>query len=149
MKRMPEKMLTHAFPGYGATPIVLAALEVDIATVTAALPVFWPVLRNLSLNIQVTREVKVTMEHRRLSNGQDTCDDDAIELQPTESGLPNLHHKGSGKSYYHDKYILQQVDPLREADFGGTTEIAGSRLPGRGESIRKKMGMDRSDSRCM
>lgn len=139
-------MLTRKPLGYGATPIVLAALEVDIATITAALPVFWPVLRNLSLNIQVTREVKVTMEHRRLSSGR-TTDEDAIELQRADSGLPKLHHKTSGKDYYQDKYIRQQVDPLRDEDFGGTTEIAGARLPGRTTSIRKKMGMEGLESR--
>lgn len=54
---------------YGPTPIVLAALEVDVAVISAALPVFWPVLRNLNLklNITVTREVKVTLEQRCLS----------------------------------------------------------------------------------
>lgn len=114
---------------YGPTPIVLAALEVDIAVISAALPVFWPVLRNLQLNILVTREVKVTMEQRLLSNkgapgpprrSSGDPDDDAIELHRSESGL----QQGSDKDhYYKDPYVQQQVDPLSRAEFGTTSQV--------------------------
>lgn len=120
---------------------MLAALEVDIATITASLPVFWPVLKNLSINqILVTREVKVTLEHRRLSSGKSGSDrdDDGVELQPSRSGLQFETHQ---KDYYQDSYILQQIDPLRDPSYGTRAEIgaAGEASGGsRKLSVRKK-----------
>lgn len=117
---------------YGPTPITLAALEVDVAVISAALPVFWPVLRHLQLRILVTREVKVTMEQRRLkgkvgappprTSNDDDDDDDAIELHRSESGL---QPQGSDRDqdYYQDPYVQQQVDPLSKAEFGTTSQV--------------------------
>lgn len=140
---------------------MLAALEVDIATITAALPVFWPVLKNLSINqILVTREVKVTLEHRRLSSGKDSSngadrDDDGIELHPSRSGLQQFPSGGHGDGshatissghvdYYQDAYILQQIDPLRDPSFGTRAEIGvngvvnGATVGERKLSVKKK-----------
>ncbi|KAJ4385795.1 hypothetical protein N0V93_010226 [Gnomoniopsis smithogilvyi] len=101
---------------YGSTPIVYAALEVDIATITAALPVFWPVLVNLSNRTQilVTREVKVTLEHRS------DPDDDAIELQRSKSGLQT---RTTRSDYYDDPYIAEQVNPFKGPQFGVKADV--------------------------
>lgn len=108
---------------YGPTPIVLAALEVDVATICASLPVFWPVLQNIDMSqILVTKEVKVTLEHRRLSTGgtDNDPDDDGIELQRSQSGLQTQSSKG----YYEDPYVAQQVNPFKEPEeFGSRAEI--------------------------
>lgn len=61
---------------YGATPIVLSTMEVELATVCASLPVFWPVLKKqLGPYIVVTHEVKITHEDRRWGDG------DEVELR--------------------------------------------------------------------
>ncbi|KAK2614736.1 hypothetical protein N8I77_001541 [Diaporthe amygdali] len=108
---------------YGPTPIVLAALEVDVATICAALPVFWPVLSQIDMSqILVTHEVKVTLEHRRLSTGgtENDPDDDGIELQRSKSGL----QAQSSRGYYEDPYVAQQVNPFKEAEeFGSRAEV--------------------------
>lgn len=44
---------------YGATAIVLSILEVDIATIMASLPVFWPYLRRNIDRIMITHEIEV------------------------------------------------------------------------------------------
>lgn len=44
---------------YGASTTVLSIIEVDLATVAATLPVFWPHLRREIAAILVTREVEV------------------------------------------------------------------------------------------
>lgn len=128
---------------YGTTPIVLAALEVDCATICAALPVFWPVLRQLNINqILVTREVKVTLEHRRLSTGGTTRasndpDDDGIELQRSESGL---QFQSTKRDHYEDPYVAQQVNPFRGQEFGVKAQIGSETRPvilGRSSSIRR------------
>ncbi|CAN8101887.1 unnamed protein product [Discula destructiva] len=109
---------------YGPTPIVYAALEVDIATVTAALPVFWPVLRELHLSqILVTREIKVTLEHRRLSTGGTATDpdDDGIELQRSKSGLQVVRRTCSG--YYGDPFVAQHVNPFQREEFGVKADV--------------------------
>ena len=46
----------------GPTPIALAAIEINLACVCAALPVFWPVLCNTWGRIFVTYEFHVTRE---------------------------------------------------------------------------------------
>ncbi|KAI1471384.1 uncharacterized protein F4812DRAFT_176978 [Daldinia caldariorum] len=54
---------------YTPTSIIVAALEVDLASICASIPTFWPALRRSFLNaIFITREVHVTHQHRRLSS---------------------------------------------------------------------------------
>lgn len=116
---------------YGSKPIVLAALETDLATISAAFPLFWPVLCRLPLDIVVTREVKVTLEDRRLSvrgaaKGDRDPEDDAVALQRSESGVQQpLQAGGSRLDHYEDPYIAQQVSPLTKTEFGVTYEIGG------------------------
>lgn len=72
--------------------------------------------------ILVTHEVKVTLEHRRLSTGgtDNDPDDDGIELQRSKSGLQAQNSKG----YYEDPYVAQQVNPFKEPEeFGSRAEI--------------------------
>ncbi|KAF3766881.1 hypothetical protein M406DRAFT_350304 [Cryphonectria parasitica EP155] len=121
---------------YGAMPIVLAVLEVDIATITASLPVFWPVLQQLHQNqILVTREVKIVREERRRNTAETSSDrdDEGIELQRSESAL-QLHSNKS--EHYGDPYVAEQVNPFRrlELQFGTKAEIDVSPL-GRKTSI--------------
>ncbi|KAI1428872.1 hypothetical protein F5Y12DRAFT_782436 [Xylaria sp. FL1777] len=52
---------------YAPQSVVLAALEVDLASIAASIPVFWPMLTNSWGKIFVTQEVHVTHHHRRLS----------------------------------------------------------------------------------
>lgn len=114
---------------YGAVPIVLTALEVDIATIAASIPVFWPVLRNLDLNqILITREVKVTLEDRHNMGPTRTnslVEDEDIELERSDS-VSRLNRKR--EEHYGDPYVREQVDPFKKYEFGTRTEIDVSRL---------------------
>lgn len=65
---------------YGAGPVVMACLEVDVASICAALPVFWPVLIRKLDKIHVTHEVTVTHESRRASSEMGD-----VELRTTTS----------------------------------------------------------------
>ncbi|KZL69997.1 integral membrane protein, partial [Colletotrichum incanum] len=56
---------------YGCTPIVLAAVEINLATICASLPVFWPTLQKNIGQIFITKEVEITSEIRRFSTLQD------------------------------------------------------------------------------
>lgn len=51
---------------YACTSIVLSALEVNLATICASLPVFWPMIKDaISVrSITVTHEVAITREPR-------------------------------------------------------------------------------------
>ncbi|KAI1124114.1 hypothetical protein F5Y10DRAFT_38543 [Nemania abortiva] len=62
---------------YGPQSIVLAAIEVDLASIVASVPVFWPILTHGWGAIFVTQEVHVTRHHRRLSG----AGDDQFELR--------------------------------------------------------------------
>ncbi|TKW48601.1 hypothetical protein CTA1_3292, partial [Colletotrichum tanaceti] len=56
---------------YGCVPIVLAAVEVNLATICASLPVFWPTLQKNLNQIFITKEVEITSEIRRFSTLED------------------------------------------------------------------------------
>ncbi|KAI1816598.1 hypothetical protein GGS20DRAFT_536890 [Poronia punctata] len=64
---------------YGPQSFVLAVLEVDLASIVASVPVFWPMLTQNWGKIFVTQEVHVTRHHRRLSG------EDNFELHATNS----------------------------------------------------------------
>lgn len=101
---------------YGPKSIVLAAIEVNLATVCASVPVFWPMITQGLGKIFVTQEVHVVHQHRRLSGeercqrgyggggviaGSDICgeddDHDHYELRVSESGTTS-HSRGGSES---------------------------------------------------
>ncbi|KAH8660490.1 hypothetical protein BX600DRAFT_499645 [Xylariales sp. PMI_506] len=61
---------------YGCGPIVLAALEIDLALICASLPVFWPAIEKTLSQIFVTREVEVVSE----IDAQSDLNNDEAEL---------------------------------------------------------------------
>ncbi|KAI1826877.1 hypothetical protein F4861DRAFT_19252 [Xylaria intraflava] len=63
---------------FGPQSIVLASIEVDLASIVASIPVFWPMLTQSWGAIFVTKEVLVTHHHRRLS----ASGEDQFELRP-------------------------------------------------------------------
>ncbi|KAI1780479.1 hypothetical protein F4818DRAFT_7056 [Hypoxylon cercidicola] len=77
---------------YGPKSITLAALEVDLASICASIPTFWPILSQRLLgmgSIFVTQEVHITHQHRRLSGDDSENKGGAAtryELQPTGHG---------------------------------------------------------------
>lgn len=110
---------------YGPGSILLATLEVDVATICASVPVFWPVISSRIDKIFVTQEIKIERVHRF-----STIEDD-YELQRTseeggfatrsrgtsESSLQPAGSKGPQVAtikdeHYKDRYIMAQVDPL-------------------------------------
>lgn len=117
---------------YGATPIVLSTMEVELATICASLPVFWPVLKKqLGPYIMVTHEVKITREERRWADGDG--DGDEVELRrPTP--VPGVFlHPDEDEQLHHDE----------GPGGGGRAEgRAGSRNHYRSSSSASKAGLD-------
>ncbi|RYO80256.1 hypothetical protein DL762_007743 [Monosporascus cannonballus] len=100
---------------YGPKSIVLAAIEVNLASICASIPVFWPMisqaLSTRAAKIFVTQEGHVVHQHRRLSRGRDGRGDDGYdggnddgdrggcyELRDSESGTGAA---GSSESSLH------------------------------------------------
>lgn len=104
---------------YGCTPAILSALEVNIATVCASLPVFWPVLSKNLGKILVTYEVDVTHEERYSANFNDM--DKSGELY----SMGDMSAKG--RRYAEDKYIRAQVDPFQQMKPAKTTVMSRTR----------------------
>lgn len=70
---------------YGPTAIVLSILEVDIATIMASLPVFWPFLRRNIDRILITHEIEVKVtEH--FTQIDDTSGSPEIGRRSRENG---------------------------------------------------------------
>lgn len=60
--------------------MVLGMMEINLASICACLPVFWPVFTTKLESIQVTHEVEVTHEERWSYHRGD-----AIQLQDTDA----------------------------------------------------------------
>ncbi|KAF9870945.1 integral membrane protein [Colletotrichum karsti] len=69
---------------YGCVPIVLAAVEVNLATICASLPVFWPALQLSLGSIFITKEIEITSEIRRFS-GDEESPAELCNITPTKS----------------------------------------------------------------
>ncbi|KAI1800222.1 hypothetical protein F4811DRAFT_47641 [Daldinia bambusicola] len=100
---------------YGPISIILTVLEVDAASVCASVPIFWPVLRDMSWGkIFVTQEINITRETRYVDN-----DEDRLTHGTTNSISGSEMDLGYGKgwrsqeTHYHDSYVLSQVNPFR------------------------------------
>lgn len=109
---------------YGTTPIVLSAIEVDLAAVCASLPVFWPVIqKSIGSVIIVTHEVKITRE-QRAGDGNTEFGNDNVELRRQQSeevlledgdALPiqtNRFSFGDGDYYQNTFTSKQQKAPI-------------------------------------
>lgn len=98
--------------------------------------------------ILVTHEVKVTLEHRRLSTGGtiDDPDDDGIELQRSKSGLQTQSSRG----YYEDPYVAAQVNPFNGPEEFGSRAEARNTTQGathsRKESLKDSVRVKASSS---
>ncbi|KAI1372507.1 hypothetical protein F4677DRAFT_432442 [Hypoxylon crocopeplum] len=118
---------------YAPISIMLGALEVNIASMCASVPIFWPTLKARLDEIFVTREVTITLNRR--SNRFSADGEDTIELQRTTSEnagnrwnrCPSRAASESSQSrlaepvplekktqHYRDDFIMDQVDPLRK-----------------------------------
>lgn len=60
--RVVETLFDSTF--YAPDTMLLASLEVNLASICASLPIFWPVLRQQVCRIMVTKEVDVTREDK-------------------------------------------------------------------------------------
>ncbi|KAI1778737.1 hypothetical protein F4818DRAFT_402328 [Hypoxylon cercidicola] len=145
---------------YAPISVILGALEVNIASICASVPIFWPSLKARLDEIFVTTEVTITRNRR--SNRLSEQVGDRIELQRTgsegrgsrwkmypsrpgsESSQSRLAEPASVENkadHYMDDYILDQVDPLRtKGAFFVEAEVSGGRSSNetRGGTDRKK-----------
>ena len=103
---------------YNCTPAILSALEVNMASLCAALPVYWPVIQESFGIILVTYEVDITHETRE-SRGWDLTND-------SDDG-PWMETMTS--KYADDRYIRSQVDPLYGDKTSKTTVVSHYQRP--------------------
>jgi hypothetical protein len=90
---------------YGPKSILLMVLEVNVASICASVPIFWPVLRPILGAVFVTREFSVKYEPRESISSKERPGD--------ETGL-NAH--------YQDSYVMVQVDPF---GFKDSSQVQG------------------------
>lgn len=96
---------------YDATTASLACLEVHLAAVCAALPVFWPVLTTRWDRIFVTTEVTVTREFGR--------------FRPKTNTETELHSASSHRNLMLDQFYRSQNPQGWEPNVGGGTTGLG------------------------
>ncbi|KAI0850189.1 hypothetical protein F5Y00DRAFT_268641 [Daldinia vernicosa] len=95
---------------YGPKSIILAALEVDLASICASIPTFWPTLTHAFLNkIFVTQEVHITHQHRRLSSSH--FDPQPSFLEHGRGGDGTLLQSKPYGRRYRDDFMLHRVIP--------------------------------------
>ncbi|KAJ4394661.1 hypothetical protein N0V93_003880 [Gnomoniopsis smithogilvyi] len=100
---------------YGGTSIGLSILEINIATIVAALPVFWPHLRRNIDRIMVTHEVEVRIT---TSSGFSQIEGDSKQ---GPSHWPAEDNKGGSE--------IIAMRPLRGANHSGDSKGFGAGMP--------------------
>ena len=127
---------------YAPAMVILAAVEVDLASMCASAPVFWPVLRQQVMKIFVTQQIEIIREEReegfamhrtRTAESElQLVDEDGVkkttgDLNFTANGWTKVPSK-SKQTHYQDEYVRKQVDPLSE-DGGVKTNVAIGERP--------------------
>ena len=115
---------------YGPKSILLIILEVNVASICASVPIFWPVLRDKlgALHVFVTHEFSVNYEARESIS--------SLRKDDAESGI-NAHYK--------DVYIMDLVDPLGSKT-GSLAQSATGREKNRNDT-RDRSPMREKDDR--
>ncbi|KAI1800229.1 hypothetical protein F4811DRAFT_540126 [Daldinia bambusicola] len=148
---------------YSPISIVLGVVEVNVASICASVPIFWPSLKARLDEIFVTREVTITLNRRSSRFSSDVGN--AIQLQRTasedrentwnrcpsragsessQSRLAELAPVEKRKQHYMDDFIMNQVDPLRKkSGFVVESEIMSDNL-NRQKSKRQSKNISRS-----
>ncbi|KAJ4404467.1 hypothetical protein N0V82_010483, partial [Gnomoniopsis sp. IMI 355080] len=90
---------------YGPESIILSVLEVDIATIAASLPVFWPYLRRNIDRIMITHEieVKVTEHFTQIDDQTDELRREASSRQQHENGAQRSGHHSACATPWDDR----------------------------------------------
>ncbi|KAJ3564777.1 hypothetical protein NPX13_g7732 [Xylaria arbuscula] len=128
---------------YAPQSIVLAALEVDLASIVASIPVFWPLITHSWGKIFVTQEVHVTRHHRRL-----TGDDDRMNINDRPFELP---HFAPSRHTSHDsdgslKLVIMDTEGLSSHSTSHhRRDSSSSRAPDRPSPPVMVGGYDRND----
>ncbi len=126
---------------YAPDTVLLSLLDVNVASICASVPVFWPVLRQQVFRIVVTKEVEITRGKREQGDDDEEEEDDeemAKQKPRTRSDAP-AGDDGSGHSrpgsrgskknaagHYDDTFIRDQVDPLRPGTSVGVETVVES-----------------------
>jgi len=95
-------------------------LEINVASICASVPIFWPLLRPYIGAIFVTREFKIEHEIREDFSAPTSRDrtNSETELNP----------------HYNDAYIMELVDPFNKEERGASPQMT------RSDSRQKKSG---------
>ncbi|KAH8205481.1 hypothetical protein TruAng_000387 [Truncatella angustata] len=105
---------------YSPISIILSAIEVDVASICASIPVFWPVLTNSVGEIFVTKEVHIIHEERG----------DEFELHLSRSGS-GVTHSNDSRDYPNEMMVgvsshtgskQLEFNPLRSNPLPGVNE---------------------------
>jgi hypothetical protein len=117
---------------FGPGTLILATLEIDIASICASVPIFWPVLSTKILKIFVVTQVTVETRHR--PSVTDDSDHDAIPMGPVVSQEALMHKKGLESMFTPNDYergdgpFMGHVDPRRDM-FGASVYIRAADNP--------------------
>lgn len=107
---------------YGTSTCILAVLEVDVASICASIPIFWPILTAKFDAIFVTREVTIERSDRyaTMTDGQFELEDAAQHFsyrkETSEVSLTSLtcgeDMPSGNRTHYMDTFVASQVDPF-------------------------------------
>jgi hypothetical protein len=103
--------------------MIISAIEVDFAIITASIPIFWPVIVSSLPQIFVTHEVHIT-RHERLPdqpNGGDFEMDRPNSLKSNNSQEGLTWKQANSKTDYNDSFVLDHV--TGKAQENGRVEI--------------------------
>ena len=118
---------------YGPISLLLGVLEVNVSSLCASVPIFWPVISPYLGTIFVTREIDIQIQHAFHDHDHEAMiadDSKSLSKATTEShyghnrgesetelnvlGGGERNVTGTSNSHYSNDYVTGQVDPLRQ-----------------------------------
>ncbi|KAH8896470.1 hypothetical protein GQ53DRAFT_838575 [Thozetella sp. PMI_491] len=116
---------------YAPVSLVLAALELDVASICASVPVFWPVIERHFGKIFITQEVEVTREARWTAHELDdrselTGQGGQYRSDASDGELTKGDNLQPGEmNHYVEEYVMGRWDPITGAGNAKATVRSG------------------------
>lgn len=110
---------------YGASAIGLSIVEINVATMLAALPVFWPHITERLSSIMITREVEINVSGIGFNEIKDD-EEDKFHSETSSQKAENMWSGNHTRNIYNDATVVAMHDLGSNKDKDNNNKKKGS-----------------------